>query len=44
MEEWRGRFRGGEIEPICPRVRRVDDELKLVMPGEPHYEELEIDD
>ncbi len=41
VEEWRRRFLSSEIEPICPRVRRFDDELKLVMPGEPGYEEPE---
>ncbi len=44
VDDWRRRFLASEIKAICPRVRRLDDEFKLVMPGEPRYEESESDD
>lgn len=44
VEDWRRRFLGGAIQPICPRVRRFDGEFKLVMPGEPRYEESASDE
>ncbi len=39
VKDWQRRFLASEIEPICPRVRRFGDDFKLVMPGEPRYEE-----
>ena len=36
--EWRQRFLEREIKPITPRLRRVDGEVRSVLPDEPGYE------
>ena len=41
--EWQERFLRSEIRPILPRLRRIDNEVIPVMPGEPGYDDREGD-
>ncbi|UCC81617.1 MAG: NUDIX domain-containing protein [Gemmatimonadota bacterium] len=43
VTEWREHFRSAAVEPILPRLRRVEGEVIPVMPGEPRYDEREGD-
>ncbi|UCF19417.1 MAG: NUDIX domain-containing protein, partial [Gemmatimonadota bacterium] len=43
VAEWRRRFLDSKVEPILPRLRRIEGAVIPLMPGEPRYDERDGD-